>query len=88
MDFPGSGVFDLYVSCWLRRCVCDDQYFHGVFLSFISEQHLEISSLELLTIVVALKLWGARWTGLRITVLCHNEAAEPGLMQDGVVILS
>ena len=55
--------------------VCDDQYFHGVFPPFISEQNLDISSLELLTIVVALKLWGARWTGLRITVRCDNEAA-------------
>ena len=43
--------------------VCDDQYFRGVFPRFISEQNLDISSLELLTIVVALKLWGARWTG-------------------------
>ena len=42
---------------------------------FISEQNLDISSLELLTIVVALKLWGARWTGLRITVCCDNDAA-------------
>ena len=56
-------------------CVCNDQYFHGVFRSFISEQTLDISSLELLTIVVALKVWGARWTGLRITVRCDNEAA-------------
>lgn len=36
--------------------VCDDRYFHGVFPPFISEQKLDISSLELLTIVVALKL--------------------------------
>ena len=56
-------------------CVCNDQYFHGVFPSFISEQNLDISSLELLTIVVALKVWGARWTGLCITVRCDNEAA-------------
>ena len=28
-----------------------------------------------LTIVVALKLWGGRWTGLRITVRCDNDAA-------------
>ena len=54
---------------------CDGQYFHGVFPSFISEQNLNISSFELLTIIVALKLWGARWTGLRITVLCDHEAA-------------
>ena len=56
-------------------CVCDDQYFHGVFLPFIPEENLDISSLELLTTVVTLKLWGACWTGLRITVYCTNEAA-------------
>lgn len=50
--------------------VCNDQYFHGVFPPFIYEQNLDISSLELLTIVVVLKLCGARWTGLRITVRC------------------
>ena len=53
----------------------DVHYFHAVFPSFISEQTLDISSLELLTIVVALKLWGARWAGLRLTVRCDNEAA-------------
>ena len=45
------------------------------FPPFISEQNLDISSLELLTIIVALKLWGARWTGLRITVRCDNDVA-------------
>ena len=34
--------------------VCDGQYFHAVFPPFISAQTLDISSLELLTIVVAL----------------------------------
>ena len=58
--------------------VYDDQYFHGVFPPFISEQNLDISSLELLIIVVALKLWGACWTGLRITVHCDNEVAGTG----------
>ena len=51
------------------------QYFHGVFPPFISELNLDISSLELLTIVVALKLWGPCWTGLRITGRGDNEAA-------------
>lgn len=55
--------------------VCDHQYFHGVFPPFISEQNLDISSLELLTIVAALKLWGAHWPGLPISVRCDNEAA-------------
>ena len=57
-----GGLFDVY-------------YFHAVFPSFISEQTLDISLLELLTIVIALKLWGARWAGLRLTVRCDNEAA-------------
>lgn len=55
--------------------VCDDQYFHRVFPPSISEQILDISSLELLTIVVALKLWGARWKGLRINVPCDSDVA-------------
>ena len=55
--------------------VCSDQCFHAVFPPFVSEQNLAISSLELLSIVVALKLWGPRWTGLRLTVRCDNEAA-------------
>ena len=54
---------------------CDDQYFHGVSPPFIFEQNLYIRSLEVLTIVVALKLWGTCWTGLSITVLCDNKAA-------------
>jgi len=55
--------------------VCNDQYFHAVFPPFVSEQNLAISSLELLSIVVALKLWGPRCTGLRLTFRCDNEAA-------------
>ena len=55
-------------------CACDDQYFHGVFPPLIFEQNLFISSLEVLTIVVALKLWGTSWTGLFITARCDNEA--------------
>jgi len=46
--------------------VCDDQYFHGVFPTFISEQNLDISSLELLLLACC--------TGLRITVRCDNKA--------------
>ena len=55
--------------------VCDDQNFHGVFPPSISEQNLDISSLELSAIVIAWKLWGGRWTGLCITVRCDNEEA-------------
>ena len=30
---------------------------------------------ELLTIIVALQLWGSRWSGLRLTVCCDNQVA-------------
>ena len=38
-------------------------------------QNLDINSLERFTIVVALKLWGHLWRGLRLTVRCDNEVA-------------
>ena len=68
-------VFSTDASLGACGGVCDGQYFLGVYPSFISKQNLDISSLELFTIVVALKVWGVRWTGLRITVRCDNEAA-------------
>jgi hypothetical protein len=42
-----------------------DQYFHAVFPSFIQDLHLYINSLELLTIVVSLKMWGKHFMGKR-----------------------
>ena len=50
--------------------LCVDQYFHSVFPDFILSQHLDINCLELLTIIVALRLWGTRWKGPRLTVRC------------------
>ena len=55
--------------------ICNDQYFHVDFPDVISAQSLDINCLELLTIVVALQLWGHRWTGLRLTVRCDNAVA-------------
>ena len=55
--------------------LCVDQYFHSVFPDFILSQHLDINCLELLTIIVALKLWGSRWKGLHLTIRCDNEVA-------------
>ena len=55
--------------------LCGDQYFHAVFPSFVVQQTLDINCLELLTIIVALKLWGLRWSGLRLTVRCDNAVA-------------
>lgn len=58
---------------------CARSYFHAEFPEFISIQNLDINSLELLTIVVALKLWGHLWRGLRLTVRCDNEVAVTAL---------
>ena len=55
--------------------LCGDQYFHAVFPSYVVQQTLDINCLELLTIIVALKLWGSRLCGLRLSVRCDNEVA-------------
>ena len=55
--------------------ICACYYIHAEFPEFISIQRLYINPIELLTIVVALKLWGHLWRGLRLTVRCDNEVA-------------
>ena len=55
--------------------LCGGQYFHGVFPSYVVQQTLDMNCLELLTIIVALKLWGSRLYGLRLSVRCDNEVA-------------
>ena len=47
-------------------------YFHEEFPSFIQEKQLHINALELLTIVVALKLWGSKLRGKKVLILCDN----------------
>ena len=59
--------------------LCHDQYFHVAFPEGILAQSLDINCLELLTIVVALQLWGRRWSGLRLTVRCDNAVAVSAL---------
>ena len=51
----------------------DGQYFFRAFPSFLSEKvKKDINCLELLTIVVACKLWSHSWRGKRILVKCDN----------------
>jgi hypothetical protein len=50
----------------------EGSYFHTQFPPHILEQDLHINQLELLTVVVALKLWGRHWRGNRIRILCDN----------------
>ena len=49
-----------------------DSYFHEEFPPFIQEMKLHINALELLTIVVALKLWGSKLRGKKVLILCDN----------------
>lgn len=53
----------------------EGRYFHAKFPQFIATQGLHINALELLTIVVALKMWGRAWKGSRIKLKCDNYTA-------------
>ena len=59
----------------LTHCggLCGEECFSWPFPQFVLEQHIDINGLELLTIVVACKLWGQTWAGQRIIVQCDNE---------------
>ena len=52
--------------------LCDDEYFHFRFPDNILELDKDINCLELLTIVIACKLSGSKWSGLRILLHCDN----------------
>ena len=52
--------------------LCGDQFFMR-FLRLSSSS--KFNYLKLLTIIDALKLWGLRWSGLRLTIRCNNVAA-------------
>lgn len=51
------------------------EYFHSPFSGFIQTQSLSINCLELLTIMVALKLWSHTFKGQRILIYCDNQAS-------------
>lgn len=48
------------------------EYCHFRFLPDMKDWH--INALELVTVVIACKIWGHLWTGLKIQILCDNEA--------------
>lgn len=54
---------------------CGNLYFHSEFPSFVVEQSLHISALELLTVVVSLKLWGVHLKGKKVLINCDNLAS-------------
>ena len=49
-----------------------DAFFHCVFLPNIRGMDLHINALEMLTVAIALKLWGHRFRGKKIRILCDN----------------
>ena len=51
------------------------EFFHITFPDYILQQQLSINALELVTVVVAAKVWGRHWQGRRIVVHCDNEVA-------------
>ena len=52
--------------------VCFGEYFHREFPEFILAQDLHINELELLTVVIAIKLWSRKLEGLRVELLSDN----------------
>ena len=55
------------------------EFFHVEFPASVLAQFLAIHLLEALAIVVALRLWGRHWRGLRIFVYCDNSAVVSSL---------
>ena len=54
------------------RGVSGSEFFHASFPHSIADLNLHINALELLTILVALKIWGGKFKGKRIVMLCDN----------------
>ena len=49
-----------------------NEFFHEEFPPFIIELQLHINILVLLTIVIALKVWGKCLRGKKVVILCDN----------------
>ena len=62
-------------SC-LQGCggISDDQYFHSEFPFSILEQGLPIHKLEFLAVLVGARIWGSRFSGLKIRIYCDNKS--------------
>ena len=61
-------------------------FFHEIFPASVTERQLHINSLELLTVVVALKVWGKFLRGKKVLILCDNMSScnliNKGLSRD------
>ena len=51
------------------------EYFHSRFPKDIEDQQLPIHCLEMLTVLLAVRLWGSRLQSLKVQIYCDNESA-------------
>ena len=77
-SFLTSVVTVVETDACLTGCggICGLYFFHTVFPQFISVQELHINALELLTILIACKIWGKYWKGKRIQINCDNSSSD------------
>ena len=63
-------------SC-LQGCggICGTQYFHFAYPDAIRIQSLAIHKLEMLAVLIAVRLWGRSFQGMRLQIFCDNSAA-------------
>lgn len=75
--FLESGEILFSTDATLTGCgaLCELEYFHDLFPSFITQQKLSITQLELLTVVVAVKHWQTKLQGRCIMHHCDNRPA-------------
>ena len=70
----------------LYSLVFGNLYFHCSFPAFILKQTGHINCLELLTIVLALKIWGNHFKGKKLIIYCDNSssvfAINSGVVKD------
>lgn len=54
--------------------ICGEKYFHSIFPSFIESQKLSITSLEMLTVMISLKMWQEELHRKKVVIFCDNLA--------------
>ena len=74
-----DGVFS--TDACLTGCggLTDQHFFHRVLPEEINVKFHSIHHLEAIAILIACRLWGSSWSGLRIIVQCDNEAVVSSL---------
>ena len=77
LDTPWSAPDCVFATdACLTGCggICGDRLFHTPFPDSVCQKFSAIHQLEFIALLVATRLWGSRWTSLRIQVFCDNEA--------------